>query len=72
VVLVGERRHLQRDPGRRRAGEDLVALADQILAGRDGLGGIAGVVGELELDRLAVDLVRALRGVVEAEPQPTF
>src|SRR5207248_3209169 len=33
VVLVSERRHLQRDPRRGRAGEDLVALADQILAG---------------------------------------
>jgi hypothetical protein len=41
LVVLRERRHLQRDARRRRAGEDLEALADEVFAGRDRFGRIA-------------------------------
>ena len=69
LVLLGERRHLQRDAGRDAAGEDLVALADQVLAGGDGLRRIGAVVDDRQLDRAAVDLHRALGRVREPVAQ---
>ena len=65
LVLRGERRHLQGDAGRDAAGEDLVALADQVAARCDGLRRIGAVVDDRQLDRAAVDLHRALGRVRE-------
>ena len=70
LVLVGERRELERDPRRRRAGDDLVPLADQVLRARDGLDRVGAVVDERQLDLAAVDRVRALRRIGDAVPQP--
>src|SRR5947209_1763505 len=70
LVLGGERRDLERDAGRLGAHDDLVALADQILRRVDGRRRVRLVVDEGEVDRLAVDLVGALRRVVEAELEP--
>ena len=64
LVLGGDRTDLERGPRGRRAGEDLVPLADQILRGRDGLRRVGRVVDVRGLDRVAAAL--ALR-VLEAE-----
>ena len=70
LVLVGERRQLQRDARRGRAGDDLVPLADQVLRASDGLHGVGAVVHERELDLAAVDCARPLRRVGNSIPQP--
>jgi hypothetical protein len=60
-----KRTHLERDARRDAPCEDLVALTDEVLRCRDGLGRIACVVGKRQLDLAAVDAVLALRRVRE-------
>src|SRR5439155_13170432 len=68
MVLSSERRDLERDAGRDTARQDLVALADQVLRGRDGRGRVRLVVDEREVDRLPVDLSGAAGRVLQAVP----
>jgi hypothetical protein len=67
VVDAGLAGDLCRDTRRGAAGEDLVPLADQVLRRVDTRCRVGLVVDEGEVDRLAVDLVRALGRVAEAE-----
>ena len=65
LVLLGLLGDGERDARRCRAGDDVHALADELLDGGDRLVGVARVVAVLDGDGRAVDLARAVGGVVE-------
>ena len=66
LVLLGLLGDREGDTRRGGAADDVDARADELLDGGDGLVGVAGVVLVLDGDRRAVDLARAVGGVVEA------
>jgi len=65
LVLLGQRGDLQRHSGGGRAGQDLVALTDQVGGLGHRLGRVSGVVPLGHLDRAAVHLAGAVGGVVQ-------
>nr|WP_258016895.1 hypothetical protein [Nocardioides marinisabuli] len=66
LVLLGLLGQRERDARGDGAGDDLGARADRVLGQADRLGGVAGVVDEVEVDLAAVDLAAAVGGVVDA------
>jgi hypothetical protein len=65
LVLCRERTFLGCDARRRRAGDELVPLADQVLHRRDAGGRVGLVVDVGQVDLFAVDLAGAVRGVLD-------
>ena len=66
LVVLRQRRHLQRHAARGRAGDDRVALTDEVGGRGDGLGRVAGVVLLGDLDGATGNGTGALRRVVDA------